>query len=68
MTTPTNPNFHAAIDLHNPCAPGTDECSRWINGALNGRANKLRPTEFSTPAYYEGWWWGREWQQAQQVE
>lgn len=58
--TPSDP-FYGEINLHNPCVPGTDQSRWWSVGALNGRANRLPPTEHHVPAYYEGWHWGREW-------
>ena len=68
MTTPTYRAFYAALLPNNPCVTGTDEYDRWLQGALNGRDDRLKPTEFSTPAYYEGWWWGRGWHQSQQLK
>ena len=60
--------FTNDMAVHNPCIAGTDEYKRWLSGALNGRANRMPPTERSSPAYYEGWQWGREWAESQRVK
>jgi hypothetical protein len=66
MTTPNfsatiKTGFYSDIALHNPCALNTEEYIRWSIGAINGNANRQPPNEHSTPAYYEGWQWGSEW-------
>jgi hypothetical protein len=55
-------DFHYEVSDHNPYPMGTNNSSMFLEGALNGRANRQPPTlpsEGGNRAYYQGWHWGK---------
>lgn len=62
--TPAAEELIDTMVLANPCDPDTPEFDVWLRAALRGMRGKDAPTDDSTPAYAEGWEWGREWKEA----